>query len=271
MTNPENVLPIRASSFGGLFDCSLRWSKIHLDRQFMPTSPRALIGTGIHAGTAAFDSAKLEGAPMRLDDAAGMTVDAIQQRVANGEVEWMAGEPTRPEVERIALQLTTKYCADISPLYEWEAVELTTKPLDIDCGNGIVVRLTGTLDRARVRRGSHGITDLKSGAKAVVEGRAETKKHKAQIGTYEVLYEHTTGNKITAPGEIIGLNTTGKFNTGTGEVRGARELLVGDGRNPGLIEVASQMFKSGIFPPNPSSFLCSKKYCPHFSTCPAAE
>lgn len=269
MSRDPNVMPIRASSFGGLFDCSLRWAKIHLDRAYLPTSPRALIGTGVHAGTAAFDQARLDGQALRLDDAAGIAVDAIKDRATDDEVRWGSDEPSRSEVERIALRLTTTYCAEISPQYNFSAVELTTTPMDIDCGNGVIIRLSGTLDRSRIRVEGNGITDLKTGAMAVKQGVAETRKHRAQIGTYEVLYEHTTGKKVTAPGEIIGMNTKGKFHTGTGTVTGAKELLLGNATSPGLIETAATMFRSGVFPPNPSSFLCSEKYCPHFSRCPA--
>jgi hypothetical protein len=44
--------------------------------------------------------------------------------------------------------------------------------------------------------------------------------------------------------------------------------LIGDEEHPGLIEIAARMLKSGVFPPNPKSMLCSKKYCPaHAAHC----
>lgn len=276
MSTDQNVMPIRASAFGGIFDCALRFQKEQLEGYRKPGSPRALIGTGVHAGTAAFDSAKLQHSPIRIDDAAGAAVDAIHERIASEGVDWMDGEPTRKEVESIALRVTTNYCADISPRYAFEAVEMTTKPLDIDCGGGVTVRLTGTLDRSRVvvsdtgtRRG---IKDVKTGKRAVsAAGIAETKKHKPQIGTYELLYEHTTGLPIDGVSGIIGLNTAGKFQTGTGDVHGAKQLLLGTDQVPGLIEIAAQMFRSGLFPPNPQSPLCSERYCAFHSNCPYAD
>ncbi len=272
----ETVMPIRASAFGGIFDCALRFQKEHLDGYRKSGSPRALIGTGVHAGTAAFDSAKLENSPIRIDDAAGAAVDAIQERIASEGVEWMDGEPTRKECESIALRVTTNYCADISPRYTFEAVEMATKPLDIDCGGGVTVRLTGTLDRSRVviteSTARRGIQDVKTGQRAVrADGLAETKKHRPQIGTYELLYEHTTGKPIDGVSGIIGLNTGGRFQTGTGEVRGAKQLLLGNDHAPGLIEIAAQMFRSGLFPPNPQSPLCSQKYCAFHGNCPYAD
>lgn len=267
-------MSIRASSFGGLFDCAMRWEAIHLLGMRMPGSPRALIGTGVHGGTAAFDAARVAGHPIRIDDAAGVTVDTIAGRLVTEGVRWSEDEPDRKEVERIALRLTTTYCADISPRYEFSSVELATKPLDIDCGGGVIVRLTGTMDRSRmiVGRLRPRVGDLKSGKKAVrADGRAHTKLHRPQLGTYQLLYEHTLGERVDDTAEIIGMNTAGSFASGTATVTGAKQLLIGKDDRPGLIEHAATMFRTGFFPPNPQSFLCSKKYCPRFATCDFAD
>lgn len=273
MAFDPNIMPIRASAFGGLFDCSLRFEMEQLRGLRMPNSPRALIGTGTHAATAAFDQAKLDGQPMRIDDAAGIAVDAIAERIASEGVAWQAGEPDRREVERVALRLSTTYCAEISPRYEFAAVELTTQPLDVDCGGGLVVRLTGTLDRCRIRKNGsgRGISDVKTGRAAVSDGVARVAKHRAQLGTYELLYEHTTGVECDEPAEIIGLNSGGTFATGNGFTNRPRDLLLGVGDRPGLIELGAAMFRSGMFPPNPQSFLCSAKYCAFHAQCPYAE
>lgn len=268
----NNVYRIRASSFGELFDCALRWQSKHLDGLTMPNSPRALIGTGVHAGTAVFDLSRVNGGQaITLDEAAGVAVDAINERIETEGVRWTTEDPNRRDVEAIALGVTRAYCEKVSPRYEFEAVELATKPLDIDCGGGMTISLTGTLDRARIRAGSHGITDLKTGRAAVVQGRAATKKHRPQIGTYELLYENTTGNTITAPGEILGINTSGSYQAGTADVHGARGLLLGSQGQPGLIELAASMFRSGAFYPNPQSTLCDARYCPNFARCPYPE
>lgn len=278
-----SIMSIRASSFAGLFDCALRWQKIHLDKITNPSGPRALIGSGLHAGSAAFDKARVEGKPIRIDDAASVTVDEIAERIRSEPVKWTNDEPNRKEVEAIALRLTLNYCADISPRYEFEAVELTTTPLDIRCNNGQIVRLTGTLDRARVvvAEGLTGtsvgwpvkrrINDLKSG-KAVVraDGFVPTKKFRPQVGTYELLYEHTTGFAINDDSEVMAMNTGGTFQTGYGTVKGAKAMLLGTPDAPGMIDMAATMFETGLFPPNPQSQLCGEKYCPHYANCPYA-
>jgi hypothetical protein len=284
-TDDTSTLSIRASSFGGLFDCALRWEQIHLNGLANPAGPRALIGTGVHAGSAAFDQARLEKAPISLDDAVGFALDEMAERIADGEVVWSGDEPNRKEVEKIATRVTLNYCADISPRYEFEAVELTTKPLDIDCGGGMIVRLTGTLDRARTvvqtapwldvadpQRIRRRIADVKTGGAVVgADGVVATKKHRPQCGTYEMLYEHSTGLPITDGSEVIGLNTKGRFNTGHGIVRGAKQLLLGTDAEPGLILRAAAMFRTGMFNPNPQSMLCSAKYCPYHNRCPYSD
>jgi len=273
MSFEPNTVAIRASSFGGLFDCALKFEAEQIHGYRMPNSPRALIGTGTHSGTGAFDKAKLDGAPISVYDAAGITLDSINERISTEGVQWSSDEPSHKEVERIALRLTATYCSEISPNYTFEAVELTTKPLEIDCGK-VVVRLTGTLDRCRVRVnsiGRRGISDVKTGRAAVSNGVVKPGKHRAQLGTYELLYAHTTGLEINEPAEIIGMNTSGAYETGTGLVDRPRDLLLGDESNRGLIEYAAAMYETGLFPPNPQSMLCSKKYCAYHAQCPYAN
>jgi hypothetical protein len=67
---------------------------------------------------------------------------------------------------------------------------------------------------------------------------------------------------LDAPAEIIGLQTTKGAPCATGEVADVKTPLLGSDEHPGLIEIAAGMLKSGEFPPNPKSYLCSAKYCP---------
>lgn len=267
--SPEPALKIRASSWSGLFDCAYRWEGIHIQGMRNVVGLRAALGTAIHAGTAAFDQSRLDGSRATADDAAGVFVDKLHD--AENEFDPTRDDLSMPDAERIGLTLISKYCTEVSPLYEFIAVEMETKPLDIDCGHGVIVRLTGTMDRARIRRavgGGIGIADLKSGSAAVQKGAAVTKGHGPQIGTYELLYEHTTGQSITDAAEIIGLKTKGAAEIATGTIHNARQAMIGTEEHPGLIEFAAEMFKTGRFYPNPKSLLCSDKYCPRHATCP---
>lgn len=263
----NTLITVRASSWGSLFDCAHRWEGVHLLGIKSPSSPRAHLGTSIHAGTAAFDIARTQGMPCDVMEAGQVFLDSLI--TPEYEVDWRGSGLTKKEAEAIGLALTSKYCREISPRYEFIAVEMETEPLEINCGDGIIIRLTGTLDRARIKKGQSGvgIADVKTGAAAVSNGVAKTKPHKAQIGTYELLYEHTTGTPCTEDAEILGLKTKGKPEVATGTISGARALMVGTGENPGLIQFAAEMFRSGLFYPNPQSQLCSKTYCPRWNTC----
>ncbi len=262
-----STITVRASSWGALFDCSYRWEGIFLLGMRNVVGLRAALGTAIHAGTAAFDQSRLDGSGVSADDAAGVFVDKLHD--PENEFDPARDDLSVKEAERVGLSLLTQYCLEVSPRYNFVAVEMETKPLDIDCGGGTVVRLTGTMDRARIRRSAIGvgIADLKSGSAAVQKGAAVTKGHGPQIGTYELLYEHSTGEPINDSAEIIGLKTKGTLEIGTATIRNAKRVMLGTESAPGLIEFAADMFKSGRFYPNPKSLLCSEKYCPRFGSC----
>lgn len=260
-------MTVRASSWAGLFDCAYRWEGIHILGLRNVVGLRAALGTAIHAGTAVFDQARISGDSVTADDAAGVLIDKL--RDPENEYDPSRDDLSVGEAEKTGVTLLTKYCLEVSPRYNFVAVEMETKPLDIDCGNGVTVRLTGTMDRARIRKGDHGvgIADLKSGSAAVQKGVAVTKGNVPQIGVYELLYEHTTGDLITEAAEIIGLKTKGTAEIATGVVKNAKRTMVGAEDQPGLIEFAAEMFKTGRFFPNPKSMLCSEKYCQRWGKC----
>lgn len=259
---------VRASSWGSLFDCALRWEGQNLLEMRMPSSPRALLGTAVHAGTAAFDSARVIGQPISAFDAAEAVVQTL--RNPGEDVNWRGSDLRPQDAERIGLALHTEYCQTVSPRYQFQAVELTTKPLVIDCGGGQMVELTGTLDRSRIiaSTGRPRIADVKTGRVAVSEGKAKTKGHAAQVGTYQLLLEHTTGQQTDDEAEIIGMKTAGKPEIATGIITGAKQMMIGTEEYPGLIEIGASMFRTGLFPPNPQSQLCSERYCVRWKTCP---
>ena len=256
---------IRASAIAELFDCPARFAAKHIDGLRLPRSAAAQLGTAIHASTGAFDASRLPGGiPITPDDAAGALVDAIHH--PEEDVDW---EDTLPrDAERIGLALHSRYCSEIAPTQTYRGVEVRCEKLEIpDLG----IALTGTTDRVRETPAGLGIADLKTGGRAVgADGRATTQGHALQLGVYELLAEQAMGMHITAPAQIVGLNT-GKTpaaqRVGTGEVHSGRTELVGDGENPGMLEYASLLIHSGNFFGNSKSVLCSSKYCPAHPTC----
>ncbi|MBL4866371.1 MAG: PD-(D/E)XK nuclease family protein [Pseudomonadales bacterium] len=258
---------IRASSWGSIFDCAYKWEWETLLGNNSVSGPRALLGSAIHASTAVYDQSLLDNSEITIDEAANAFVYALHH--PEYDVNWKGGDLRVGEAERIGLTLHSKYCTDVSPYYNYVSVEMETNPLEIDCGDGITIILTGTLDRARIWHSAEGIgiSDLKTGVAAVQKGVAKTKGFIAQLGTYELLYEHSTDKEITAPSEIIGLKTSGKAEIGTASVHNAKQMLIGTVDSYGLIDYAKEYFKSGMFPPNPQSYLCSPKYCARWDHC----
>lgn len=259
-------ITVRASAWPTVFDCAHRFEGEHILKMRKASGLRAQLGTAIHAGTAAFDQANLDHAPISIDDAAGVFVDTLHN--PEQEVDYKQDTLTMPESEAIGLKLLARYCNDIAPRMDYLSVEMALEPLVIDCGNGILVRLTGTMDRARVARldGRRIIPDIKTGARLISEGVVSIKGRAAQLGTYQIMSEHTDGEP-TDGAQIIALQTTKAAEVGVSRIFDAKRVMVGTETQKGLIEYAAVMFKTGLFPPNPASQLCSSKYCARWNSC----
>lgn len=255
---------IRASSLSALFDCPARWAAIHLDGKYMPSSGPAQLGKAVHASTAVYDQGTLDMSCITADDAAAAAVDMINK--SDEDVEWADLKPA--VAEKIALSLHYKYCSEIAPKQVYAAVEVKCERLDIaDLG----IALTGTTDRIVDTEDGFSICDLKTGKSAVgVDGRARTAGHAYQMGVYELLAEQASGIPIKAPAQIVGMNTAitpAGQRIGFGEIIGARDMLLGDGETPGVLENAATIIRTGSFFGNPKSMMCNVKYCPIHTTC----
>lgn len=263
------AMTIRASSLAELFDCPARWEAKHVRGLRLPSSPAAVLGHAVHAGTAAFDQARINGDPIGPDDAAAVAADALWEEIARGDVDMSRDVLTPEDLEHIGRALCRLYCETVSPHYDWAAVEATCDALHIaDIG----LTLTGTTDRIyRDPVAGYGIADIKTGSRAVDKnGEVKTAGHAAQIGVYELLAEASYGVAITAPAVIIGIRaakTDAARRAGTGAIENARARLVGTEDGPGLLRYAAAMLSSGSFYGNPRSQLCNRTYCPAWGSC----
>jgi RecB family exonuclease len=260
-----NTITIRASSLGRLFDCPAAWAATHIDGRRLPSNGKAMLGKAVHASTAVYDQSTIDRSGVTIDEAAAAAVDTI--RKPDEDVDWAGDSPRDAEI--IAVSLHAKYCQQIAPRQNYRAVEVRCDRLEIaDLG----IALTGTTDRVRdtVDRGMS-ICDIKTGKAAVgADGSVKTAGHAYQMGVYELLAEHASGMKITAPAQIIGLNTAktpASQRVGTGEISGAREMLLGDGETPGILEYAAKIIHSGLFFPNPRSMFCHAHLCAIWHQC----
>lgn len=272
----SDTITVRASSMATLFDCAYMWEGTHILGLRKPANRRMVLGTAVHAGTAMFDNARMIGKPIKANDAAGIVVDTL--RAPGEDVKADADDMTPKEAEAIGLTLHAKYCADISPRYEFRAVELDLGGLDIEVPEqNVTVRITGHLDRSRVstdpRMKALRISDIKTGGRAASkDGRADVKGKGLQLGIYQILTEQVLQQPVDPVGEIIGLCTSKSAPVGISEIKTPKQQVLGRGdRGPSLIEIAASMLKTGYFPPNPRSMLCSEKYCARWSACPYHE
>lgn len=261
------IVTVRASGISDFLDCAARAEAKHLRGLRTPMGGKALLGRAVHASTAVFDQARIEGSGITIDEAAAAAVDVIHKPEEDVQFDEDLGAQ---DIENIALALHGRYCFEIAPKQEYVAVEVRCERLEI---TDIGLALTGTTDRVRrSESGGYGISDLKSGKTAVrADGHVETRGHSWQVGTYELLASKASGLNITEPGQIIGLQT-GKTARGqrvavSAPIVGARDVLIGDAESPGVLEVVANMIHSGNFPGNPRSMFCSEKYCPIYANC----
>jgi hypothetical protein len=223
-----------------------------------------VIGSAVHASTAEFDKSRLAENKARwltADDTAEILLQYIKD--PGQEVDWTGSNIQKAAT--IALGVHTRYCHEVAPTHTYQHVEETLDDLEIDWEElGIRIILSGTLDRSYIRDGGIGIADLKTGAVACSQS---TGKHKAQLGAYELLAEQKLGILITQPGELIQLQTSSNYKVAVQEVHNARIALLGDDHNLGMLSHIARALKSGDYFGNPSSWLCSEKYCPAWNSC----
>lgn len=260
-----NMVTVRASALSDFLDCPARAEAKHLLGLRTPSSGASTLGTAVHASTALFDQSALQGQGLTIEETAGAAVDAI--RKPNEEVVWDE-DNTPDDAEKVAIALHKKYCTVIAPQQEYLAVEVTCEKLEIQ---DIGLALTGTTDRIRKTPEGNAISDIKTGKTAVsADGTVKTAGHAYQLGVYELLAERASGIPITGPAQIVGLNagkTEKAQRAGFGEVVGARDVLVGDQDQPGVLEAVASMIHAGNFFGNPRSMLCGEKYCPIHGRC----
>ena len=280
----SEIVRIRGSSWGTLFDCAYKWEGTYILGMTKPSSGRAHLGTSIHRSTAEIDIRRMEGHPMTFEEANDVFIDAMDN--PEHDVDWKHDNLAIQDAKYIGTCLNDHYLKDWSPRFNFLAIEKEINDLDIETDEGVTIRLTGKMDRSRIitnlqseclERGldsakmkissRKGILDIKTGKAAVQKGVAKTKGHAAQLAVYELLEEEQSGEPCTAPAEILGMQTSTKPKIALGSIENPKRLMLGDDQNEGMISMAAKMLKSGLFTPNPTSMLCDERYCARYESC----
>ena len=226
----------------------------------------------MHASTAVYDQARLDGDAISIDDAAEAAVRYIQEPPE--EVNW-AGQ-TKQKCEAVALTLHTQYARKIAPTRTYIKVELSFEKFDITYDD-VTITLSGTTDRIYkdsflTQEGDeiveYGIGDVTTGAVAVIKGSPKTSEHVVQLGVYSTLATQAMGIPMRAPAEIYGIKSSlSNPEVAVGQVENPAKVLLGDDFHPGWIKTAAMFAKNDIWPGNPRSLLCSEKWCPAYAAC----
>lgn len=261
-----NIVTVRASSLPDAFDCAARFEAKQLRGMRTPIGGNAVLGTALHRSTAMYDASVINGTGLTIQETAAAAVDAFAD--PGQDVVYDEDDDVQA-LERTAVALHNRYCQEIAPKQDYAAVEVRCDSLVI---SDLGLELTGTADRIRKIDGGYGIADVKSGKTAVrADGTVETKGHRYQLSVYELLAEQASGLAITAPAQVIGLQT-GKTERGqrvavSEPITGVRDVLIGSDDSPGVLQMLSKMIHTGTFPGNPRSMMCGERYCPLFNTC----
>lgn len=289
---------VRASSWKTLFSCQLSWYFSNVLKLRLASASIAMIGTAVHAGTAIFDAPRLRGDEVSVDEAVEAALAILYDD--DVEVSWDSASQMRA-AESVVVRLVTKYCLEVAPNVTYSAVEVRCEDLHINTEHGVIVT-TGTIDRVRLRGYSmddagdlmeltgpvermiagedcsivtkENVRDLKTGMQAVVwsdggERVATIGAHHMQVGIYTFMTEQQLNRSLDAPAEITGMSTAKDGDIVTTDIRDVRTALLGTEKFPGMIDLAAKTLKSGLFAPNPSSPMCSPKYCPGYEChCP---
>lgn len=255
---------IRASGFAELFDCPARWEAKHIKKIYSPSTGASQRGTAIHLGTAVFDEGRIAGNTVSVDEAVEIMHDAIYD--PDLDVDW--SDITRDEAFQTSISPVAKYCLDISPQFEFEAVELRCESVEIQTDD-ITLRLTGAIDRIYKKPEGMGVADIKTGNRIInADGEIDAKPHKIQLSVYRLLASLQLSDPMDLPSLVFGIKPDAiEASAGIAESNASIEYLTGKTGQPGMLEYAAGILKTGNFYGNSKSYLCDKKYCPIFNQC----
>jgi hypothetical protein len=268
------IIIVRASSLSGYADCPRRAAARMLRREVEafgfrlrepPRSIGAAVGTAVHAAAAVTLKEKAASGTMPpADDARDAAVQSLRETTAAEGVMFDRDTPAIDAAETQALRMADAWRDHIAPQIEPVAVE---ERLEAEVAPGLV--LSGQSDV--IAREAGRVRDLKTGAR---RGH-----HRPQLGAYSLL-ARTHGVDVRAAAEdfvarVAVAKPQPTPETHTHDVAGAEVAALAVLRR---IDADIRTFRngdpeSGVMPgdpwaflANPSSMLCSEKWCPAHGT-----
>lgn len=257
--NISEPIVIRPSSVDTFFNCSYQWAKTFLEG--IPSIPgnRAAIGTAIHRGAETLwtESIKKGTKVLNVTAATDAAVEEFEKLDKDG-LQYDTDETKNTSIKEVVAGTHT-FIDDIAVFTPVPIAVEERFTLDIS-DHPIVKAISGTVDY----RGHDTISDLKTSKR-----KATTSNYVTQQSIYRVLANENDANikynniqnvvlKSSPEGQVLPIEVNEPQ---------ARHML-----NTMLdtLELAHQgrVALEVLFRGNPKYYLCDKKYCAHYNTCP---
>lgn len=253
------------SSIGSYLTCSRAWKYHYIDKLPEPTTPALIFGSAIHDTVEKLISAntvsnEATSNPLSMQGAGEMFRELYQARLEKEtDIDWQGttiedqlrlGERilTTPEVFENLNRLRAKINADDEPMIE-RRVELSVPGVDVPIIGFIDIVLSDGTP-----------ADFKTAARAWTQGQAEN----SMQSLFYLAALNQAGEEINWKFKhlVVTKTLSPKFQ----ELEHAHEprelFFLFD-----LIRSVWEGISAGVFIPNPDSWKCSPKYCPHFMSC----
>lgn len=263
-------LTVRASSLSGWFDCPRRWAGRHLgpvlrdmgyDVREIPSSIGAAVGSGSHAAIAHDLEHKMEtGALAGWDEVEGRGEQELVDRIQAEGVAWDDTTPSLSDAQFTVRRIVRRYREDVGAVVKPVAVE---RRINAKHRTGIV--LSGQQDV--VVADPFTLRDVKTGR--------NRSANFAQYGAYTTLLRSHAMTVYRVIEDYIARVAVTKEQPPVRHVIYELEACEQqcDRTIVSIHDTFAQFDKRqsiDVFTPNPSSSLCSDKFCPLHSTdaCP---
>lgn len=255
------------SALTTLQQCGEKFRRRYIERERVPSSPRALRGTVVHRVASAGYHRKLAGEALpSVEEARDLAATEFEGAWRSGVL--LSAEETAQGITAIrdaskdfAVDLAAYHVEAIAPAVKPVGVErkITVKPKDSD----LVIH--GTIDLIDDTATGEVIRDLKTSEKSPPARRAADSQ---QLTMYAMIRMAEVGRlpaKLTLDYLVRTPARKDKKHVPLDTTRDADDVRALVSR----INVAVEAVKRGTFvPADPSSWWCSAEYCEYFTTCP---
>ena len=251
------ITEIHQSQIKTLMICGEKFRRRYIEGERSPAGVDAARGQGVHAASKTNFRQKVSTRiDMPLSDLKDAARDGYVKSLQEGV--YLAPDDVSRKNALLntglndAISLTGLYAEKVAPLIQPTATEEYFK-MDV----GLPVPLAGIIDFEE----TESIGDLKTSGKVWPVGK---EKSELQAKLYSYVFEKRTGIRPRFDYHVLVNKKTPELQTLTvmPSIEDYRAMLMTVGR-------FWQMVQAGVFlPADPSSFLCSAKYCSFYTTCP---